>query len=714
MSLVLDALTRHARERGDQIAVTDGLSQLSYRALPALIEKLAQDLAVGLPLAGPIASCLDNSAAWVLLDLALIKLERPSLPLPKFLSQAQRAHAIAQSGAGALVTDEPADGLELIDQLHIGARSVYLYALDTGPVGLPPGTAKITYTSGSTGTPKGVCLSQTALERVASSLIEAIGPQFAGIHCAVLPLGILLENTAGLYTTLIAGGRYDVPPLARIGFEKPFMPDFGIMLDHLISCEVTSTILVPELLRGLMMTLAATGVRLPSMKLIAVGGAKVSPSLIASAAQMGLPVFEGYGLSEAASVVAVNTPAMSRPGSVGRLLPHAQMTFGDDGELMIANSGFLGYVGGDPAPALFKTGDIASLDDDGFLYIEGRKSNTLITAFGRNISPEWVESELLAEPQIGQAMVFGEAQPALAALIVPSARHVTANDISKAVSQANKRLPAYARIEHWTMAMPFTPASGQLTSNGRMRRPAIAQANHTSMARCYETKGQYVSFFETLVAETAAQRMYLEETPQIQAGLMGQISLQTYLDYLAQAYYHVKHTVPLMSLTYDKLTSSEAWLRPVLEHYMSEELGHELWILDDIENSGGNADMVRNGTPRLATEVMVAYAYDFITRINPIGFFGMVFVLEGTSTQLASQGATALMQTLNLPETCFRYLLSHGSLDLEHMAFLKSLLDRIESPQDQAAVIHMAQAMFVLFANVFRAIPHQTAPHVAA
>ena len=111
---------------------------------------------------------------------------------------------------------------------------------------------------------------------------------------------------------------------------------------------------------------------------------------------------------------------------------------------------------------------------------------------------------------------------------------------------------------------------------------------------------------------------------------------------------------------------------------------------------------------------MVAYAYDFLERVNPVGFFGMVYVLEGTSTQLASLGAEALMHALDLPRNCFRYLLSHGALDLEHIRFLQDAVNRIEAPDDQAAVIHMAKTMFVLFAEVFRGIPHRSErAHVA-
>jgi hypothetical protein len=111
---------------------------------------------------------------------------------------------------------------------------------------------------------------------------------------------------------------------------------------------------------------------------------------------------------------------------------------------------------------------------------------------------------------------------------------------------------------------------------------------------------------------------------------------------------------------------------------------------------------------------MVAYAYDTVMRRNPVGFFGMVYVLEGTSTQLATAGAEALMRSLQLPPDCFHYLLSHGSLDIGHMAFFEGLMNRIERADDQAAIIHMARRMYVLFANMFRAIPHRSPDRDAA
>ena len=112
--------------------------------------------------------------------------------------------------------------------------------------------------------------------------------------------------------------------------------------------------------------------------------------------------------------------------------------------------------------------------------------------------------------------------------------------------------------------------------------------------------------------------------------------------------------------------------------------------------------------PSLATELMVAYAYDMINRVNPIGFFGMVLVLEGTSTAVATQAGETLMKTLNLPKKAFSYLLSHGSLDISHVSFYESLVNQITDADDQAMLIHSAKNFYKLYGDIFSDIEART------
>lgn len=213
-------------------------------------------------------------------------------------------------------------------------------------------------------------------------------------------------------------------------------------------------------------------------------------------------------------------------------------------------------------------------------------------------------------------------------------------------------------------------------------------------------------FHATLLHDTEAARHSLLATPIIQGALMrGEVSLPSYVAFLTEAFHHVRHTVPLLKAMKAALPDRLAWLQPALDEYIEEEAGHDEWILDDIRACGADAEAVRRGSPSHATEVMVAYAYDAIARGNPLAFFGMVHVLEGTSVSLALMAADAIQKPLSLPDSAFRYLRSHGTLDQEHTAHFELLMDRIEDAADQAAIVHAARAFFRLYGDVFRGLP---------
>lgn len=214
-----------------------------------------------------------------------------------------------------------------------------------------------------------------------------------------------------------------------------------------------------------------------------------------------------------------------------------------------------------------------------------------------------------------------------------------------------------------------------------------------------------MSFYQRLTTETAPDRAGLLGTPIIQGCLQGQVSLPSYQAFLREAFHHVRHTVPLLQACQQALPARNAWLHAPLDEYIEEEQGHELWILDDIRASGGDAEAVRHGPPGHATEVMVAYAYDTIARGNPLGFFGMVHVLEGTSVAIALMAADQIQQPLGLPDAAFSYLRSHGTLDQEHTAHFALLMDQVQAREDQEAIVHAAKAFYRLYGDVFRSLP---------
>lgn len=215
-----------------------------------------------------------------------------------------------------------------------------------------------------------------------------------------------------------------------------------------------------------------------------------------------------------------------------------------------------------------------------------------------------------------------------------------------------------------------------------------------------------MNFYDRLVKETESSRHALYSVPQLQDGLNGDISRETYVAYLTEAYHHVSHTVRFLMATGARLPDSKKELHKAIAEYIEEEVGHEEWILNDIAAAGGDKEKVRGSQPNLETQLLIAYNYDYINRKNPVGFFGMVYMLESTSTQIANKGADAIKGKLGLPQKAFSYLYSHGELDISHMKFFEETVNKITDPEDQKAIIEVAQNTFLLFANVLRAIPH--------
>ena len=213
-----------------------------------------------------------------------------------------------------------------------------------------------------------------------------------------------------------------------------------------------------------------------------------------------------------------------------------------------------------------------------------------------------------------------------------------------------------------------------------------------------------MNFFDTLVSTTQQERQELMSAPISARCLSGQINVDDYVAFLVQAYHHVKHTVPLMMAVGSRLPAEKEWLRSAVAEYIEEELGHQEWILNDIENCGYDKATVRHGNPSAATELMVAYAYDMAQRVNPMGFFGMVHVLEGTSINLADKVADSVKGTLGLPQNAFSYLYSHGSLDQDHVKFFEDLMNQINDQEDQDIIVHASRMFYQLYGNIFRTL----------
>jgi long-subunit acyl-CoA synthetase (AMP-forming) len=490
MSSTVDAVRRIAARSPARRAVRWRTGALTYADL--LRHALAIARALEARRIEVAALLADNSPNWIALDLGAQIAGTVLVPLPPYFTRTQIAHALADSGADAMLADPRLPAARTLDVCALEPLAVTDSELAwcrlpaNLPAEMPAATAKISYTSGTTGTPKGVCLAQPGMDAVADSLRGAVAELDLETHLCVLPLATLLENIAGVYAPLRNGGEIVVAGARETGLFGSARFDTAALLRCIDAYRPDSMILVPQLLAALVAELERGAERPASLELVAVGGGRVSPALLARADRLGLPVYEGYGLTECGSVVALNTPRARRIGSVGKPLAHAEVTIDGRGEIHIASSSLGGYVGGHRVPQRFATGDLGRLDDDGFLYVSGRRKNLFITSFGRNVSPEWVEGELCDEAAIAQAAVFGEARPWNAAVIVP-APTATREQLCAAIAAANRRLPDYARVQSWLVAKePFTPANGELTANGRNRRSVISARYRCELDALYD------------------------------------------------------------------------------------------------------------------------------------------------------------------------------------------------------------------------------------
>lgn len=221
-------------------------------------------------------------------------------------------------------------------------------------------------------------------------------------------------------------------------------------------------------------------------------------------------------------------------------------------------------------------------------------------------------------------------------------------------------------------------------------------------------------FYDRLVSETENERNDFTSIPLVREAVRSGGSRGLYVDFLTQAYHHVKHTFPLLAFAAAR-TSDETYQDALVE-YMEEERGHEKWILNDIAAMGGSASAVRDGMPGIACQVMVAYSYYAIEWISPYAMLGSVHVLEGMSALLADQAADAIQRSLaHRGKDGFSYLKSHGALDIEHVAFFKTLANGITDARTQQIVIDAAKIFYRLYGNIYHelATRHPVKSHAA-
>ena len=438
----------------------------------------------------PVGILADNSFAWIALDLATQRLGIPLIPIPHFFSNEQKKHLIHSAHIFTLMSEqENIFKLYGFDENKEQCHGLFLsHLINYEPQDLNKDIQKITFTSGTTSKPKGVCLSSEQQWSVAKSLEYALANLKIKKHLCLLPLSVLLENVAGVYTSFLSHTEVFVFPLKDIGFKDPFNFDAAQCLSKIDEYKIESIILLPQMLHSILNTIEPKDPRIQSLKFVALGGAKTPRLIIKKAKNYGLPIYEGYGLSECSSVVSLNLPNAYKVGSVGQPLSNRKIRIAEDHEIEIHMSNKVCYLGeASDSDLWFKTGDIGHIDEEGFLFIDGRKKNLIITSYGRNISPEWPESLLMEQGLYKQAMVVGDAQPYLTALILPLT-DISHESIESSIRSVNKALPSYASILNYiVLDQPFSFSNGQLTENGRLKRDVIERYYQKEINTLYES-----------------------------------------------------------------------------------------------------------------------------------------------------------------------------------------------------------------------------------
>jgi len=278
MNGVIAALRANRKQIGSSFAVESIVEfPLDYYLLSEIVSELAFDLVSQHTRARPVAVKLDLGLTQTLLDLALLEAEIPHLCLSTCLSASQTTRALDAHGAQALYEGTPCRTVNYIINSDIGLSS---------------DTTRINFNSASTGNPKGQCFAARYImamaERVARSVERGRGQR----HLALLPPDNLAETISGLYSTILTGGTYVVPPRAMVGLAHPSRPDFALMVKMISEWRITSLILSPELLFGLVRALEASCERLPLLTIVEVIGTDVPPTLITSAQALGMPLDE--------------------------------------------------------------------------------------------------------------------------------------------------------------------------------------------------------------------------------------------------------------------------------------------------------------------------------------------------------------------------------------------------------------------------------------
>jgi long-subunit acyl-CoA synthetase (AMP-forming) len=482
MRTLFDAMARHARDMGDAVAISDDRGAHSRRDLLARVVGLAAELRPKPRIMGLFAP---NGLDWAIAQLACALAGKIVVPLPTFFSAVQLAHIVQDASVELILATD--DTWPRALQSGVNAQLIKARPADGGLPEPAGGFGQVIYTSGSTGQPKGVRHETGQIGWSTEALASVTGASAHDTYLSVLPLPLLLETICAVFVPALVG--------ARVHFETELAEAVGRggacrLAPAFETYRPTMSVVVPQLLQIWAAELLANGRRAPaSLRFVAVGGAPVPPQVARTAWSLGIPAHEGYGLSECCSVVAVNRFGERRAGTVGRPLHGLDVSI-DDGEIIVDGPSITdGYLGCQAALRPWRTGDLGAIDAEGFLTVHGRKDNQIVTAFGRNISPEWIETMLLDDPRILFCAVTGHGEPRLTALLIPSREgadwfaKASDEDVLNLISGRCSAAPEYAVPGAYMIISLDEAVKNQLLGGGRIRRKQVAEFVETKVPR---------------------------------------------------------------------------------------------------------------------------------------------------------------------------------------------------------------------------------------
>ena len=454
-------LCRAALRPSETVAVAADGAMLTAAALVRHVAAVA----VRLPSGAIVGMLAEDGPDAMIAVLACRAAGATLVPLPLFFSEAQLGHIVADAGISLVLASAPQAGRAA----GLG-RPVSVIDGEADATISDRGGRIVAYTSGTTGRPKGVVLEATAVDAKATTLVAAVGAGPRDRHLSLLPMSLLLELVCAVHVVLVADATVLLAPRPAPGTT----PDMASLLAAAAAARPTVSVLVPSLLQGLVEALEAAGRRAPeSLRFIAVGGAPVAVGLAERAWRVGLPVHEGYGLTECCSVVALNRPGGRVAGTVGHPLSGTAVTI-EEGEIVVEDPSVMtGYLHGAPAPRRWPTGDLGRIDDEGRLVVEGRRDDVIVTTQGRNLAPAWPEGLLLADPVIAHCVVAADGS--YPCDLVEPVRDAGAAQAQAATLERWRELPDYARPLRVAFVAPGTfRSSGWLRPDGSIDRRAVA------------------------------------------------------------------------------------------------------------------------------------------------------------------------------------------------------------------------------------------------